>query len=381
MKILYIANLPLPTEIAQGVLIMKMCEAFALAGASVELVVPMRLNQIKQDPFKYYGVRENFKIKRLPTLDLVRFGKIGFWIQSLSFACFAFVLGISVKADIIYSCDEIPLWFLSFFKKNIVLEIHVTKKNFISKRVFKKVLRVIAITKGLRQFYIKEYGIDFNKIHWSPDAVDLDEFSAPHMTQKYLREKYGLPINKKIIGYVGKFKTMGKRKGVEELIKVFPKLLKSNKNVFLMLVGVELSEANEIQSIFNDLCIMGNTYKMINHVPREEVINYLRISDLLIMNYPNIEHYAHYMSPMKLFEYMASKKPIVASDLPSIREILNDNNSILINPDSERGLENGIIKLLNDDYLSNQISKQAFADVQCHTWQKRAEEILDFIKS
>ena len=86
MKILYIANIRLPTEKAHGIQIMKMCEAFADIGHKVELIVPWRFNFIKIEPFEYYGVKKNFKITKLPSLDLVWLGRIGFWAQSFTFA-------------------------------------------------------------------------------------------------------------------------------------------------------------------------------------------------------------------------------------------------------------------------------------------------------
>ena len=64
-KIIYVANIRLPTEKAHGVQIMKMCEALARAGAIVELVVPNRHTHIGGDPFTYYEVEENFIITKL----------------------------------------------------------------------------------------------------------------------------------------------------------------------------------------------------------------------------------------------------------------------------------------------------------------------------
>jgi len=125
MKILYIANIRMPTEKAHGIQIMKMCEAFADLGHEVILVVPYRFNHIKDNPFEYYGVTKNFKIKRLPSVDLVIFGKIGFLIQSISFAKFALLYSIFYKADIIYSRDEVLVIFLSFLHRNIFWESHL----------------------------------------------------------------------------------------------------------------------------------------------------------------------------------------------------------------------------------------------------------------
>ena len=77
---------------------------------------------------------------------------------------------------------------------------------------------------------------------------------------------------------------------------------------------------------------------------------------------------------------MASQKPIVASDLPSIREILNENNSVLVKADDQRALAEGIKKVLKNKELSDKISQRAYSEVQNYSWQKRANKILEFIK-
>ena len=90
-KIMYIANARIPTEKAHGLAIMKMCEAFARQRTEVELVVPRRLNPIQDDPFEYYDVERNFSLVKLPSIDLVWIGRIGFLVQLVTFSLFAFI--------------------------------------------------------------------------------------------------------------------------------------------------------------------------------------------------------------------------------------------------------------------------------------------------
>lgn len=119
MKLTYISNSRILTEKAHGIQIMKMCEAFVQNGVEVKLIVPKRLNIIKDDPFEYYEVKKNFLITKLPTLDLVSFGRIGFWIQHISFAIFVFSYLLFKKTNIIYSRDDLSLFGLSFIKNNL----------------------------------------------------------------------------------------------------------------------------------------------------------------------------------------------------------------------------------------------------------------------
>ena len=92
MKIIYLANARIPTEKAHGIQIMKMCEAFSDADAKILLLIPRRINWIKEDPFEYYGIKKNFRIKKLPTIDLIPLdfilGNLALWIQAISFFSF-----------------------------------------------------------------------------------------------------------------------------------------------------------------------------------------------------------------------------------------------------------------------------------------------------
>jgi len=82
---------------------------------------------------------------------------------------------------------------------------------------------------------------------------------------------------------------------------------------------------------------------------------------------------------MKMFEYMASKRPIIASNLSSLREILNKDNSILIESDNSQELADNINLTLKETNFADKISIQAYKDAQNYDWNKRAEKILKFM--
>ncbi len=377
-KITYIANARIPTEKAHGVAIMKMCEAFVQESFNVDLIVPRRLNKMKDNPFEYYGVEKEFKIIKLPCLDLVYFGKLGFLIQTFSFALSTTVYLLFRKNSIIYSRDEFSLFMLSFFKKNLVWEVHTARNNFIVHRIARRIKKIISITNGLKDFYVDTYNINSNKILVSSSAVDTKRFDIV-ASKKVLREEFLLPIDKKIIGYVGKYKTMGEEKGIDMLINIFSEVLKKNKNIFLLIVGMNENELSEVENIFDRENIPTNSYKLISHVSQIKIPRLLMSSDILIMNYPNKEHYVKYMSPLKMFEYMASGVPIVSSDLPSTREILNKDNSVLVDLSNRHGFLSAIDSILNNKKFADNISEMSKLDVRNHTWNIRAKNILNFI--
>jgi glycosyltransferase involved in cell wall biosynthesis len=89
---------------------------------------------------------------------------------------------------------------------------------------------------------------------------------------------------------------------------------------------------------------------------------------------------ANYMSPMKMFEYMASQRAIISSDLPVLREVLNETNARLCPPDDVEAWIVAIRELISAPQVAAQLSQRAYQDVQEHTWQKRVQRILDTVQ-
>jgi len=106
---------------------------------------------------------------------------------------------------------------------------------------------------------------------------------------------------------------------------------------------------------------------------------YLRSFDVVIIPMPEGKH-ARTTSPMKLFEYLASGKTIIAPRIQSITKYLKDNNSILFDSDSAEALSEKIKIAINNPELTYKLSQQALIDAKNYSWRNRAKLILDFIK-
>ena len=98
------------------------------------------------------------------------------------------------------------------------------------------------------------------------------------------------------------------------------------------------------------------------------------------MPFPWTEHYAYYASPLKMFEYMAGNRPVVASELPVVTEVLeHGRDALLVPPDDAPALANAIGRLIDDTALGARLAAAAFAKVQTRSWAARAESILSFM--
>lgn len=370
MKIIYIANLRLPTEKAHGIQVMKMCESFAQQGNELELVIPRRINPIKDDPFNYYGVARVFKIRKIPCLDLIPLdkylGHLGLWVESVSFNLFTIPYIFLKKSDIIYTRDKFFL-FLSLLLKNLIFENHTfPRRYFLYHLFFKKLMGIVVITQKLKDLLI-EQGISPEKVLVAPDGVDLEEFDIKE-TKEQCRQRLNLPQNKKIILYTGH---LYQWKGAQTLAEA-SSYLPEDADIYF--VGGTAQDIKEFETQNSKLKI-----KIIGHRPHAEIPYWLKAADVLVLPNSGKEDISKFWtSPIKMFEYMASGKPIISSDLPSIREILDEKNAVLVEPDNSGALASSIEKVLQSPDLSGRISAQALRDVQKYSWSNRAKNILWF---
>ena len=198
MRIVYIANMRMPTERAHGIQVVKTCEALAQAGVEVELVVPRRKTSILESPFAYYGVEENFRITYVPVIDSVSWGRVGFFVETVSFALGArkYVRGS------VYGRDELVLALLMLAcVVQVVWETHTGAWNLAARFVSRRATHIVAISQGLKDFYSKR-GVPQERIVVAHDGVDLDDFATPE-PRGQARRRLGLPQDAALALYVG----------------------------------------------------------------------------------------------------------------------------------------------------------------------------------
>jgi glycosyltransferase involved in cell wall biosynthesis len=365
MNLLYIANVRLPTSKAHGLQIMKTCEALANSGIKVKLVIATAsAERDHQDPFAFYGVRNNFELRRVTVPNFFSISRDNWFYLRASLFSFKVFIKEVLGSHILYSRDWVAIMpFALFTSRKVFYESHDEVASRLGLYIAKKVCGIVCITNGLKDFF-ESKGIKKGRITVAPDGVD-DIFFKP-LDKQACRKKLVFPEKAKIAMYCGSF-SLYSWKGLD----VFLNAAKHVKVVFVAVGGSK----DEIESLKKEHT-NGNII-LREKVPNRMVPEYLKAADVLVL--PNTSGAIvseKYTSPMKLFEYMASGVPIVASDLPSIREILNDKNAILVNPNNPKLLAEGVDRATTNP---GDKAERALKDARNYTWPKRAERIISFI--
>jgi glycosyltransferase involved in cell wall biosynthesis len=381
MNILYIASVRIPNEKASGLAIMRQCDAFSSQGHPVTLLRPNRRNHIKEEPFTFYGMEPHFEVRTMYSINFFEYlGRFGFYITRISqmFASMMYLLLCFDKYQIVYARDPWMLVLPSLLskKKIFIWEAHQKQSHVLIRNMARRVNRIIVISNGLKDFYTTITNrLDINV---EPSGVDLKQFeNLP--TVASLRNRFGIPKTANVIAYIGKYSTMGESKGVEELVSIFGSIKKLHPQAFLFIVGLEDTEIVGVRKLCVDSGISQSTFKLAPLI-QKDFAHYVEASDILVMNYPDTEHYRNFMSPTKLFAYMAGRRLIVTSNLPTIRGIVDESMVFFCEPDSGESL----LKSVSASLASSEITRKNMLDrarkkVETLTWEHRSERILKLL--
>ena len=388
MKLLYLANNRIPSEKANSLQIMQSCAAFARQGAEVSLVVPHRLQPKVMrgvgDPFAYYGIEKRFSIERLPCIDFLetapsRLQPAAFALQAASFAAMAGIHLLSKRGRLCYTRDPLSAVLLSAAPSSVrmssVYEAHTFPrqgpKRSLHLRATGRLGGVVCITHGLAGEYAAG-GIDPKRIMVAADAVDLARFSNLPSRSEARRET-GLPQAARVICYAGHLYGW---KGVRTLALASRHL---PEGYLICIVGGTEEDLTGFRRFLQEERL--DRVLATGHVTPDRVPAYLAAADVLALpNSARSETSARFTSPMKLFEYMAAGRPIVASRLPSLQEVLRDGeNAVLVEPDDPIALAKGLVAVAEDEEMAGRLARTAQAEVQGRTWDARAGEILFFL--
>ncbi|HEX2326351.1 MAG TPA: glycosyltransferase, partial [Chloroflexota bacterium] len=391
----YLANIRVPSEKAHVYQVFQMLDALSEAGAEVELLYPARANLPQMgeaDPQHLYGLRRQPRMRALPSLDSVKlvtidlprlnrapFPALAFGLQSFTYATAAAAQVARTEPGAIYSRDWPVLLAVAsaapWRRRPLFWEAHDLPQGSAARlalrRLLPHLLGVVAISEGLGA-ELRALGVLEAGLLVAPDAFDPRRF-AGLPSRAEARARLGLPAEGRVVAYTGHLYAW---KGAHALARAAGLL---PPDVQVCIVG---GTPADVAAFERYLVESGSQrVRLVGYVPPGEVPLWLAAADVLALpNSAGEAISARYTSPLKLFEYMAAGRAIVASDLPSLREVLRDGvNARLVAPDSPADLARGLAELLDSPALAERLGARAQADVAGRTWDARARAVLDFI--
>lgn len=233
---------------------------------------------------------------------------------------------------------------------------------------------IITVYKILKDAYIR-YGVPENKIIVIEDSVDLEKFDHIPNHPNIIRNFLKLPLNKKIILYTG---SLGKGKGIKIIMDAIM-LLKKEDYIFYIIGGSSYEIKNWKR--YGDNIGILEKIKFLGFKENILIPFYLKSADILLAPYSLKSLIINWISPIKIFEYMASKVPIIASNIKRLKEICNFDECLFFKVDDPEDLALKISSLIKDKDLQIKLVENAYKKSLNHTYKKRCQKILFFLNN
>lgn len=222
--------------------------------------------------------------------------------------------------------------------------------------------RIICVSRQASQHLIDEWRVTPEKIVVLPNGVDVNLFSQVHNPER-IRSRFGFNEDV-VIGFVGGFQYWH---GLDMLTESFASVVADHPGVKLFLVG-DGPAKDSIEKVVKKLDL-DKFVVFSGLVPQDQVPEYLSAMDVAVLPYPKLPKDL-WFSPLKLYEYMAAAKAIIASDSGQISEVITDGtNGILVEPGNAVELTSALIKLIDDDDMRINLGKSAQLQAKRqHSW-------------
>jgi len=344
-----------------------MCEAFAEHGIDLELIVPNTKAARTFAMREFYGLRCAIRTRRILVRDWYASGTIAFVCASLLFMAktLTYLYGKWLRGEraVAYTIDmdsfSYALLLLNPF--SVVAEMHDVKSSSLLNRLFFWRARfIIATNAEIKTGLMRAFGLASERLIVEPNGVDLQQFA--HAPEKdAARRTLGLPADKKIALYMGRFYAW---KGLD-ILAAAARLAPEIEWYVVGGTEEEFSRATGAHAPHN-LHIAGEA--SLSDVP-----TWLASADvLLVLGTKKNDRSWRGTSPMKVFEYMAAGRPIVASKTPALESIIPTSAAFFYSPDDPESLAEVARRARTAVFDS----ERYISLVQKHFWSARVSRIL-----
>jgi len=239
----------------------------------------------------------------------------------------------------------------------------------IENMIFEKSDAVSVVSQSLKN-YFADKKVNVSNTIVAPNGVNLDHYPAHPSVPDELSAISSAWTDKTVLGFLGSLKSWH---GVQRAVSIMPELIAQNPDFRLLIIG-DGNERATLEELIQTLNIEEYVY-ITGFIEHEKVPGALSIIDIALAPYEDLDHF--YFSPLKIFEYMAAAKPVVAPPLGQITELIENHHSgILLKENNDRQLIENIIELSRDRTKSDLLGKQAKETVVSHyTWTANAQKI------
>jgi glycosyltransferase involved in cell wall biosynthesis len=377
VRLLYLADIRFPLERANGIQTFETCRALAARGHEVTLLVRPDTSVPARDPWFFYGA------ERVPGFTIERIASVP---ESMRRACYVTTaLGriIARKADVVFTRDlglaSLALGLPRSRRPALVYEAHgyapavsqelprllgtsarpsprkLARLARRESRVWRRAEGYVTLTSAHRSELVARFG--------PRDAAVVPDGTRLPRVRRFEPPPAGPPM----VGYAGHLYPW---KGVDVLIEAIAR----RPDLRGLVVGGHPGERDlaRLEALAHARGIADRVEFTGWRPPQEVAASLARCHALAL---PNVRSTIseRYTSPLKLFDYLAAGRPIVASDLPAIREVLTDQvNGLLVEPGRADALADALGRVLDDSALAERLSRKAFDDADRYSWDARA---------
>ncbi len=233
-------------------------------------------------------------------------------------------------------------------------------------KIFEAAPKIIVVSSPLKQI-IADYGVDDSKVIVLPNGTDPDRFD-PALDASGLKKELGLE-GKTVLGFVGILRSWH---NIDKLINILEEIDLEKHNAAMVFLG----DGPSYEELLAYNREKGNekVIRFLGRIPHKEIQKYVAMFDVAIS-----PHATPYSSPMKILEYMAMEKAILAPDMPNIKDlIIPDRSGVLFTPDDADSLKEKLLGLIEDAALRERLGKQARREVlEKFTWMGNARKTAE----
>ncbi len=369
MKFVYLTSKTYPSTTADHFFVLEMSRAFSkiLREDFLLTVANNTSNELEDIPYFSFYLK-------------IRKGKRLYYFFRLPFFI---ILKKLYNSDTVFFSNDLNLLNILFFwrkilhfKYRVISDWHMLFSDKKEEKNIEKSDGAITTTKHLKNLMVSRFGVSESKILVAYGGVNLNIFEKITQPTEELKKQLNLPLGDFLVGYVGFYKTMRMSKGLDTMIEALS--LIPDAKVKMVFVGGRTDEILEYSKLAEEKGVLSRVLFVPIASP-EKIAFYEKAMDVLVIPYPDKPHFREYGFPMKAYEYLASEKPIIFSNLPIIAEVLEDC-AIPFIPDNSKDLAEKILESRNNPEKSKTLTKRALEKAKECTWEKRAQNIISFAK-